>query len=162
MMFTHADVNELVALLESCDFDELSLETGRFTLHLQRDAEGNWHENALDERSPQVEEIAASAPQEKSRPVITAQVGDRHAVRAPLMGTFYRAPSPGAAPFVEEGQEVAEDTVIGIVETMKLMNSLCAGINGTLVEICVPDAEYVEQDAVLMLIEPRTASSGGD
>ncbi len=78
-------------------------------------------------------------------------------VRAPLPGTFYRAPRPGAPPFVELGSPVGPDTVVGIVETMKLMNSVCAGRRGTVAELCVADAEFTPQDAVLMRIEPGPA-----
>jgi acetyl-CoA carboxylase biotin carboxyl carrier protein len=78
-------------------------------------------------------------------------------VPAPLLGTFYRAPQPGAPPFVEVGSRVEPDTVVGIVETMKLMNSVCAGTLGTVVEICVKNAEFVDAAAVLMFIEPEPA-----
>ena len=76
------------------------------------------------------------------------------AVRAPLPGTFYRAPRPGAAPFVEVGDEVREDTVVAIVETMKLMNSVPAGTRGRVAEICLDNAAAAAQGATLMLIEP--------
>jgi acetyl-CoA carboxylase biotin carboxyl carrier protein len=75
------------------------------------------------------------------------------AVRAPLPGTFYRAPRPGAAPFVEVGSRVSEDTVVGIVETMKLMNSVHAGASGTVAEICLGNAEFAAHRATLMRIE---------
>ena len=73
-------------------------------------------------------------------------------VRAPLLGTFYRAPRPGAPPFVDLGSIVEEDTVVGIVETMKLMNSVAAGVSGTVTEILLGNAEFAEQGAVLMRI----------
>ena len=73
-------------------------------------------------------------------------------VRAPLPGTFYRAPRPGAAPFVEVGSPVSADTVIGIVETMKLMNSVPAGVAGVVAEFCVANAEFAAQGAVLLRI----------
>ena len=73
-------------------------------------------------------------------------------VRAPLPGTFYRAPRPGAAPFAEVGSRVGADTVIGIVETMKLMNSVPAGVAGVVAEFCVTNAELVAQGAALLLI----------
>lgn len=76
-------------------------------------------------------------------------------VRAPLLGTFYRAPRPGAEPFVEVGAAVDEDTVVGIIETMKLMNSVPAGVRGRVVEIRVGNAEFAERDAVLMLVAPE-------
>ena len=74
------------------------------------------------------------------------------AVRAPLPGTFYRAPRPGAAPFVEVGSRVGADTVIGIVETMKLMNSVPAGVAGVVAEFCVANAEFASQGAALLRI----------
>jgi acetyl-CoA carboxylase biotin carboxyl carrier protein len=74
------------------------------------------------------------------------------AVRAPLPGTFYRAPRPGAAPFVEVGSQVDADTVIGIVETMKLMNSVPAGVAGVVAEFCVANAEFAAQGAALLRI----------
>jgi acetyl-CoA carboxylase biotin carboxyl carrier protein len=74
------------------------------------------------------------------------------AVRAPLPGTFYRAPRPGAAPFAEVGSWVGADTVIGIVETMKLMNSVPAGVAGVVAEFCVTNAELVAQGAALLRI----------
>jgi len=74
------------------------------------------------------------------------------AVRAPLPGTFYRAPRPGAPPFVEVGSRVSADTVIGIVETMKLMNSVPAGTGGTVAEICLGNAEFAAHGATLVRI----------
>jgi acetyl-CoA carboxylase biotin carboxyl carrier protein len=78
------------------------------------------------------------------------------AVRAPLPGTFYRAPMPGAPPFVEVGSRVEPDTVVGIVETMKLMNSVAAGVSGAVAEILLANAESAERDAVLMWIREDT------
>ena len=78
--------------------------------------------------------------------------GELVAVRAPLPGTFYRAPRPGAAPFVEVGSQVSADTVIGIVETMKLMNSVHAGVAGTVAEFCVQNAEFAAHGATLLRI----------
>ena len=74
------------------------------------------------------------------------------AVRAPLPGTFYRAPRPGAAPFVEVGSRVSAETVIGIVETMKLMNSVPAGVAGTVADFCVGNAEFAAQGTTLLRI----------
>jgi len=74
------------------------------------------------------------------------------AVRAPLPGTFYRAPRPGAAPFVEVGSRVGADTVVGIVETMKLFNSVTADAAGTVAEICLGNAEFADRGATLLRI----------
>ena len=75
-------------------------------------------------------------------------------VAAPLPGTFYRAPRPGAEPFVQAGDEVAPDTVVAIVETMKLMNSVHAGTAGRVARICVDNGEFAPLGTTLMLIEP--------
>jgi acetyl-CoA carboxylase biotin carboxyl carrier protein len=74
------------------------------------------------------------------------------AVRAPLPGTFYRAPMPGAPPFVDMGSHVEPETVVAIIETMKLMNSVCAGVTGTVAEILLADAQPAGKDAALMWI----------
>jgi acetyl-CoA carboxylase biotin carboxyl carrier protein len=75
-------------------------------------------------------------------------------VNPPLIGTFYRAPKPGASPFVEVGTQVTKDTVVGIVETMKLMNSVYAGAAGEVTEICAENGQLVEQTHVLMRLRP--------
>jgi acetyl-CoA carboxylase biotin carboxyl carrier protein len=75
-------------------------------------------------------------------------------VTAPLPGTFYRAPRPGAEPFVQVGDAVTADTVVAIVETMKLMNSVHAGAAGRVARICVGNGEFASLGTTLMLIEP--------
>jgi acetyl-CoA carboxylase biotin carboxyl carrier protein len=77
-------------------------------------------------------------------------------VATPLPGTFYRAPRPGADPFVQVGDAVAPDTVVAIVETMKLMNSVHAGTAGRVARICVDNGEFAPLGTTLMLIEPAT------
>jgi acetyl-CoA carboxylase biotin carboxyl carrier protein len=76
------------------------------------------------------------------------------AVRAPLVGTFYTAPSPGAEPFVRAGDEVEPGQTLGIVEAMKLMNPIVADSAGVVAEVRVGDAESVEYDQVLFLLHP--------
>ena len=76
------------------------------------------------------------------------------AVRAPLVGTFYVAPSPGAEPFVRDGDEVEAGQTLGIVEAMKLMNPIVADTAGVVAEVRVGDAESVEYDQVLFLLRP--------
>ena len=75
-------------------------------------------------------------------------------VASPLVGTFYRAPRPGAPPFVKPGDRVEPDTVIGIVELMKLMNSVPAGISGEVVEMLVTDGTVVQAGDILMIVRP--------
>lgn len=85
--------------------------------------------------------------------------GPRQAVKSPIAGIFYRAPSPDATPFVEVGQQVSADDVIGIVEVMKLMTTVRAGVAGTVVEVCADNAELVEFEQVLMRVDgPATGA----
>jgi len=73
-------------------------------------------------------------------------------VSAPLLGTFYRAPKPGAAAFVEVGSQVEEDTIIGIIEVMKLMNTVRAGVRGKVTQILSGDGALVEYGETLMRV----------
>jgi acetyl-CoA carboxylase biotin carboxyl carrier protein len=73
-------------------------------------------------------------------------------ISAPLLGTFYRAPKPGAPPFVEVGSQVEEDTIIGIIEVMKLMNTVRAGVRGKITEILGRDGVLVEYGETLMRV----------
>ncbi len=73
-------------------------------------------------------------------------------IRSPMVGTFYRAPEPGAAPFVEVGAKVEPDTRVCIIEVMKLMNSIPAGCQGTVTQILVEDGEAVEYGQALLVI----------
>ena len=71
-----------------------------------------------------------------------------------MLGTFYRAPKPGAPPFVEIGAEVEADTVIGIIEVMKLMSTVRAGLRGRVTQILASDGVLVEFGEVLLRISP--------
>jgi acetyl-CoA carboxylase biotin carboxyl carrier protein len=75
-----------------------------------------------------------------------------HDVPAPLLGTFYRAPKPGAPPFIEVGSTVEEDTVVAIIEVMKLMNTVRAGVRGTVTEILARDGVLVEYGETLLRV----------
>lgn len=160
MKLSNDDVNEILQLLDAGPFHELHLQTLRFKLLLRRDGEGegNWTQssqilgapNLLETKAAEVPAAAAAQPQNER-----TDVGHLLAVRAPLLGTFYRAPKPGAAPFVEVGSKVEKDTLVGIIETMKLMNSVYAGAAGKVAEICFKNGEFVPKDAVLMYFEPE-------
>jgi acetyl-CoA carboxylase biotin carboxyl carrier protein len=159
---TDDDVRDILRLLDSLPYAELRLETDSFRLWLRRTGDGEWTQ-ATQVLSPPAE--VAGADHEEAAPARPADTPSVQAadpareglleVRAPLLGTFYRAPRPGAEPFVEVGDAVEEDTVVGIVETMKLMNSVPAGVRGKVVEICVANAEFAERDTVLMLVAPE-------
>ena len=158
MNLTHADVEEILRLLDASPFDELELETDRFKLILRRSAapEGGWTQQTETRSKAKVVGVApGKAAAASVTPALDKDDGTLP-VRAPLIGTFYRAPKPGAPPFVDAGTKVTADTVVGIVETMKLMNSVMAGTAGVIVAIEAADGEFVEQNHVLMRVQPVT------
>jgi len=133
---TAADVAEILKLLENSSFDALDLQIGETKVSLRRGSA------AVAHAAP----VAATAAPRASVPVAPAAPvalrGDE--VTAPLLGTFYRAPKPGAPPFVDVGSLVEPDTVIAIIEVMKLMNTVRAGRAGRVTELLVDDGALVE------------------
>ncbi len=174
MELSREDVQDILQLLDGLPFGELHLQTTRFSLWLRRTADGEWtqelqvrSEPAMSPGAVPAEPVPAEpAPAEAGAagPAAGAAPGgggagpglaerdEMRAVRAPLPGTFYRAPRPGAPPFVEVGSVVEPDTVVGIVETMKLMNSVGAGVRGTVAQIAAANGQLAEQDTVLIWI----------
>ncbi|MDP3551410.1 MAG: biotin/lipoyl-containing protein [Novosphingobium sp.] len=138
---THEDIAEIAALLENSGYRELDLATRRFRLRVAK-AEGG--EGGLTQ-----EWQWAGASGEVAAEAAVAQA-DPQAICSPLPGTFYHAPQPGAPPFVQVGDEVGPETVIGIVETMKLMNPVHAGRSGTIAEMIVADGTLVAKGQALM------------
>ncbi|MFV2112521.1 biotin/lipoyl-containing protein [Micromonospora sp. LOL_025] len=97
---------------------------------------------------------AAPAAASPGVPPPVAPQSDRYAVRSPIVGTFYRAPEPGAAPFVAPGDLVRPGQVVGIVEAMKLMNEVTADRGGRVVEVLAADGHPVEYDQPLVALDP--------
>lgn len=98
----------------------------------------------------------AGSTSQPSRAPQSAAAPGLHDITSPLLGTFYRAPKPGAPPFVEVGSPVEEETIIGIIEVMKLMNTVRAGVRGRVTEILARDGALVEYGEALM----RVAKAG--
>jgi acetyl-CoA carboxylase biotin carboxyl carrier protein len=155
MSLTAADVEEIMRLVEQSGFDELELEMGGTKLTLRRDTG--------DKPPRHITPVSTDAPLEKlpaaaAAPVTAAAAPARvldpniHEVVAPLLGTFYHSPKPGSAPFVQVGTEVEEDTIVGIIEVMKLMNSVRANVRGTVTEILVADGTLAEYGEPLVRI----------
>jgi biotin carboxyl carrier protein len=131
---TAEDVAEIAAIIEASPYRELDLSTRRFRLRLARGDGG-------DAGLTQEWQWAGGAPEAAA--AVAEHAADPDAVPAPLPGTFYHAPQPGAPPFVAVGDEVGPETVVGIVETMKLMNPVHAGRAGRVAEVIVPNATMV-------------------
>ena len=144
---TPEDVAEIVAILDGSGYAKLDVKTARFRLRIAREGEGWTQEWEFGEAAE-----AAPAPEAPTAAPV-ADDGAGTPVRAPLPGTFYRAPQPGAPPFVELGDTVGPETVVGIVETMKLMNPVHAGTSGTISAILIDNGTLVPADTVLLRIE---------
>lgn len=155
MNLSYRDIQEILRLLDDSPYDELNLQTADFQLSLRRKAGGGWIQESLTAgpRQSAAQALAAQAPATE-KPEIAATEAGLLEIRAPMTGTFYRAPKPGAEPFVEPGAHVREDTVIAIIEVMKLMSSIPAGHRGEIVEILAEDAGYVEKGQLLMRLRP--------
>ncbi|MET7302334.1 acetyl-CoA carboxylase biotin carboxyl carrier protein [Embleya sp. NPDC005575] len=113
-----------------------------------------WPEPAANAPVPVAAGVPAAAPQVEP-PV--APEGTRRFVCAPMVGTFYHAPEVGAKPFVSVGDTVRTGQTVGILEIMKMMNTITADVSGQVVEVLVPDAQSVEYQEPLIAIEPRAA-----
>jgi acetyl-CoA carboxylase biotin carboxyl carrier protein len=166
---TSEDVRDILQLLDGLPYRELTVETASFRLSLRRDADGAWMQtmqvlaepNVLPSGVARVTAAAAAASAPVNPAGSTAATGESGPadglvdVVAPLLGTFYRAPRPGAPPFVTVGSEVAPDSVVCIIETMKLMNSVTAGVGGTVAEILLDNAQFAAQGVVLMRVREQ-------
>jgi acetyl-CoA carboxylase biotin carboxyl carrier protein len=131
------DVREILRLIDESDVDELRVETEGLSLYVRRgDSRGD---------SPDIADAVPSVEQ---------PLDGLHPIVAPMLGVFYRAPAPGATPFVDVGTRVDDATVVGLIEVMKMMNAVPAGVSGTIVEVCAENAEVVEYGAPLFRVEP--------
>jgi acetyl-CoA carboxylase biotin carboxyl carrier protein len=162
----HEDVEQILKLLDATPLQEFELETERFKITLRRSSEGGWTQQQEVRRAGvAAREKPSPAPSPANALVAAAgepaSAGVAHEICAPLVGTFYRSPKPGAPPFVEKGMGVGAGTVVAIVETMKLMTSIHAGHAGRIADILIEDGQFVEQGQVLMRVVTE-ASGGGD
>jgi acetyl-CoA carboxylase biotin carboxyl carrier protein len=154
---TAADVAEIMRLVEQSSFDHLSLEMDGVKLSLSRAGARPPSGAARVAAANEVSADARSADASDARAQGAVAQGvhapadpNSREITAPMLGTFYRSPKPGAPPFVEVGSVVAEDTIIAIIEVMKLMNTVRAGVKGVITDIVPADETLVEFGSVLM------------
>jgi acetyl-CoA carboxylase biotin carboxyl carrier protein len=138
MALSDDDVREILRLIDEAELDELRVETDGLSLHVLRGG------------SPPAPEPIVPQPE----PTVTAPAAGGVTVEAPMLGVFYRAPAPGATPFVDVGTRVEPDTIVCLIELMKMMNSVPAGVAGTIAEIHVENAQAVEYGQPLFRVEP--------
>ncbi len=176
MKLSDEDVREILRLIDESDVAELRIETGEFALYVRRgsgDAGSATPQrprgvsepasprpaSATQDSAPQTETPAQAAgarpaaDQSAKAAAVEAHTDGAVTIASPMLGTFYRAQEPGAKPFVEVGSEVEADTIVCIIEVMKMMNSIPAGVTGTIVEVCADNAEVVEHGAPLFRVQ---------
>lgn len=161
---TQEDVLRIVKIVEESNTDELHLETGDLKLIIRRGGARAGVE--ISSKTPKTETInfetvqkpAQAALLKPTRSTVSAiHEADKAQgivpIRASTLGTFYKAPNPGAPPFVEVGQVVSEEDTVCIIEVMKLFTTVKAGVRGRIAKICVEDGDMVEFNQNLFLLE---------
>jgi acetyl-CoA carboxylase biotin carboxyl carrier protein len=155
-----ADIESLIELFNRSPWDEMHLKIDGLEIFLSNDATaskpGSAVPNAAPAAAPAPVTVASSVtppPSAAGAHAISIPAG-MVAVRAPNLGTFYRAPKPGAPPYVEIGQQVGAETEVCLIEVMKLFTPVRAGVAGTVRQLCVNDGQMVEFEQVLMIVEP--------
>jgi acetyl-CoA carboxylase biotin carboxyl carrier protein len=161
------DIATLVEMFEASHWDELHVQVDGLHLFLSTDPNARFAASGAHQLEPATAPLTATArnasagfaapPEPAPKPEKEASEAPPNwvAVKAPNLGTFYRAPKPGAAPFVEVGQAVEASTEVCLLEVMKLFTTVVAGAKGIVRRVCVSDAALVEFDQTLFYIEPN-------
>lgn len=157
---SYTEVAEILSLIEQIDCAALTLEYGDLRISVRRG------DLTVDEAEVPAEPAAApdsvpetDLPASSEAPATTGTPAEWTAVTAPMLGTFFRRPSPDEAPFVEVGDHVEVGQPVGLIEVMKLYSELKSEVAGTVVRIDAEDAALVEFDAPLIWIEPSGVGS---
>jgi acetyl-CoA carboxylase biotin carboxyl carrier protein len=148
----HEDLKELIALLKDTDITELQVEKEGVKVKIKREKYFGHLEMphpVVVDRRPVREEAAAEQPAPAG-----PDTSGLHTVSSPIVGTFYRSPSPESGPFVEVGARVKKGQVLCIIEAMKLMNEIDSEVDGVVVRVLVDNGHPVEYGEPLFLIDP--------
>lgn len=162
MSLTYSDIQEILKLLDDTSFEEMHLEIDGLSLHLCRGGNSQSTVSKQSITSTQKEDDRGNKSINKSEHDSALQ---QHSgmeeglvdIVSPMLGVFYCAPKPGAEPFVTIGQHVDTDSLVCIIEVMKLMNSIPAGVSGEVVEIHVEDGQMVEYGQLLFRVRVEQA-----
>lgn len=163
---SHEDVQEILAILDGSSFDELHIEMDDLKISLRRSgaaAPGSPFEKPFGSSSAGGAQApvpaAADARQLPAKHQVnqspSAHLANGAEVAAPMLGVFFRAPRPGADPYIQVGSKITSDSIIGIIEVMKFMNPVPAGVAGEVVEILAPDGQLVEFGQALLRVRPN-------
>jgi acetyl-CoA carboxylase biotin carboxyl carrier protein len=161
---TYKEVAEIIKMIDASNLDELIIEMDGAKIQIRRKVPGGQAESlptsAFSDSKPSASRpvevpIAARPASARSQATIPAtQLGSNAAVRSPMVGVFYRAPSPKDPPFVEVGSKVKRGDPLCLIEVMKLFTTIAADQDGRIAQILPSNGDLVEFDQVLFLIEP--------
>jgi acetyl-CoA carboxylase biotin carboxyl carrier protein len=147
------DIRELPRIIAQSDIVELSIERGDSRLHLKRGSTALPAALAVSAAAaPQLAASQSAAAPPAAPGQLEMPAG--FTITAPMVGTFYSAPSPKEPPFIQEGDEVHPGDVVGIIEAMKMMNEIESETAGRLARILVKNGQPVEYGQPLMVVEP--------
>ena len=146
MKFDIEYIEKLAKVLADNSLTEISLEDSEQAITLRK-------ETIVAPAAVSAASVAAPVQTPAAAPAKEAEVKKGTPITSPMVGTFYKSPSPDAAPFVEVGQTISKGDVVCIVEAMKLMNEIESEVSGKITEICVADGQPVEFGQVLMYVE---------
>lgn len=155
-MFKLSEIKELIKLVDESSVQELEIENEGSRLSIRKPGKTEFVQAAALQpqmiAAPQVQPAAAVMSEAAPQADTTSHL---HKIVSPMVGTFYRASSPEAGPFVSVGDKVVEKTTVCIIEAMKLMNELDADIKGEIVEVLVENGQLVEYGQPLFLVKPE-------
>jgi acetyl-CoA carboxylase biotin carboxyl carrier protein len=152
---TDEDVREILRLIDDSGLDELHIETENFVLHVSKGAGGDGASMTPLRGARETSPTRTPERPEQSEDNGPESSDGAQTIDSPMLGTFYRAERPGAEPFVDVGTDVEPDTIVCIIEVMKMMNSVPAGMAGTIAEVCCENAALVEYGQPLFRVDPR-------
>jgi len=149
-------IKTLIDLLEQSGISELEVKEGEESVRIARHPTGmNAPMMAYAPPPAALPHAPAAAPAAAAPAATPAKpVSKGHPVKSPMVGTFYRAPSPGAKPFVEVGQTVKQGQTLCIIEAMKMLNQIESDVSGTVTEILSENGQPVQFDQPLFMVEP--------
>ncbi|MGB0582750.1 MAG: acetyl-CoA carboxylase biotin carboxyl carrier protein [Limisphaerales bacterium] len=145
------DIKAIIDLMKKNSINEFELEKDQFKIKLRRELQSK---AAPATPVTVIEAPAAAAPAQAAPAAAAAPANDGVEIKSPMIGTFYRSPSPDAGPYVEVGSEVGPDTVVCIIEAMKVMNEIKAEQRGVITSMLVENGNPVEFGQALYKIRP--------
>jgi len=147
------DIKAIIDLMKKNSITEFELERQDSKIRLKRGLNGVSAGSSTDEASPALPAAQIPAPNLAANPAPGNPTGEIE-IKSPMIGTFYRAPSPEAGSYVEVGTEVSPETVVSIIEAMKVMNEIKSEVKGVIPQVLVENAKPVEFGQPLFKVRP--------